>query len=96
MKILFLEQYAEAGGAQRCLLDLLPGVRAAGWEAHVALPEDGPLVPLLQERGAQVHFLSLGRYPSGRKSLATASGSSRICRRWRAKFARWRTGSRRR
>jgi glycosyltransferase involved in cell wall biosynthesis len=70
MKILFLEQYAEAGGAQRCLLDLLPGVRAAGWEAHVALPEDGPLTPLLRERGAQVHFLSLGRYPSGRKSLA--------------------------
>jgi glycosyltransferase involved in cell wall biosynthesis len=70
MKILFLEQYAEPGGAQRCLLDLLPGVQAAGWEAHVALPDDGPLTPLLRERGADVHFLSLGRYPSGRKSVA--------------------------
>jgi glycosyltransferase involved in cell wall biosynthesis len=70
MKILFLEQYAELGGAQRCLLDLLPGVQAADWEAHVALPDDGPLTPLLRERGAQVHFVSLGRYPSGSKSLA--------------------------
>jgi glycosyltransferase involved in cell wall biosynthesis len=70
MRILFLDQYAELGGAQLGLLDLLPGIREAGWEAHVALPGEGPLTPLLRAKGAEVHSIGLGHYPPGRKSLA--------------------------
>lgn len=69
MKILFLDQFSELGGAQRCLLELLPAAVRAGWETHVALPGAGPLVPLLQQRDVHVHALSLGSYSLGRKSL---------------------------
>src|SRR5256885_17159324 len=45
MKILFLDQFSDLGGAQRCLLDLLPAVLERGWLAHVAAPGDGCLRP---------------------------------------------------
>jgi glycosyltransferase involved in cell wall biosynthesis len=70
MRILFLEQFAELGGAQRGLLDLLPGIAAAGWEPHVAVPGEGPLLRLLREQGAPVHSLSLAAYSSGDKTLS--------------------------
>ena len=42
MKILFLDQYSEMGGAQRVLADFLPTVQRRGWGAHVAVPGGGP------------------------------------------------------
>lgn len=70
MKILFLDQYSDLGGAQRCLLDLLPAIRERGWEAHVAVPGRGALAPAAVARGATVDSISCGPYSSGRKSAA--------------------------
>jgi glycosyltransferase involved in cell wall biosynthesis len=72
MRVLFLDQFPEPGGAQRCLLDILPALRPAGWEAHVALPGNGRLTPMLHARGATVHPLSLSDYSLGRKTLRDA------------------------
>src|SRR5690242_16154621 len=60
MNILFLDQFSEMGGAQRCLRDLLPAVAARGWTAHVAAPGKGP---------PGTHSLPLSPYGAGRKSL---------------------------
>ena len=73
MRILFLDQFAELGGAQRSLAELLPAVDDAGWEPHVAVPGDGGFVRLLRERSIPVHNLSLGSYSLGRKSLWDAA-----------------------
>ena len=69
MKILFLDQFSEIGGAQCCLLDLLDGVRERGWQARVALPGNGPLVARLHARGVGADRLSCGPYRSGAKSV---------------------------
>jgi glycosyltransferase involved in cell wall biosynthesis len=53
MNILFLDQFTDPGGAQRCLTDLLPAVAARGWKAHIATPGNG---------------LQIGPYHSGHKT----------------------------
>jgi glycosyltransferase involved in cell wall biosynthesis len=67
MRILFLDQFSDLGGAQLCLLDLLPAVAARGWQAWLAAPGNGPLLERAQVEEAT--SLSLGQYRSGRKSL---------------------------
>jgi glycosyltransferase involved in cell wall biosynthesis len=69
MNILFLDQYSALGGAQQCLLDLLPAIEERGWNARVAIPAGGPLVVLLRERGIQVHEIRSGPYRCGKKSV---------------------------
>lgn len=51
MNILFVDQFSELGGAQQCLLDLMPGIAQRGWQAHVAAPGAGPLVTRLRDIG---------------------------------------------
>ncbi|SRR5260221_9306710 len=68
MNILFLDQFSDLGGAQRCLLDLLPAVRERGWRAHVAAPGDGDLRARSVALGAEFHSIRCGPYESGRKS----------------------------
>jgi glycosyltransferase involved in cell wall biosynthesis len=70
MHVLFLDQFSELGGAQRCLLDLLPEIETRGWRASAALPGNGPLVDLLRARGVRVHQIPCGPYRSGRKSVS--------------------------
>ena len=70
MNILFLDQFSDLGGAQQCLLDLLPAVRQAGWSAHVAVPGNGVLIDRLKSVDATAHSLPGARYRSGKKSLA--------------------------
>ena len=70
MKILFLDQFSDPGGAQKCLLDLLPAVREAGWSADVALPGKGPVVDQVRSLGGTVHSFPDEPYRSYRKSLA--------------------------
>lgn len=67
MKILFLDQYSELGGAQQCLLDLMPAVVWAGWQPLVAVPGDGALVARLRELHVDVEPLPLGSYRSRKK-----------------------------
>jgi glycosyltransferase involved in cell wall biosynthesis len=70
MTILFLDQYSDLGGAQRCLLDLLPAIRDRGWTAHVAASGNGPLLAAAAAQGAKVGSIVCGPYSSGRKSAA--------------------------
>jgi glycosyltransferase involved in cell wall biosynthesis len=70
MRILFLDQFSELGGAQRCLSEFCAPGHRAGWEAHAAVPGHGPLVRLLEQKSVQVHRLSLGDFALGRKRLA--------------------------
>jgi glycosyltransferase involved in cell wall biosynthesis len=68
MNILFLDQFSELGGAQHCLLDLLPAIAERGWHAHAAVPGNGPLIGLLRSRNVGVDIIPCGPYRSGRKS----------------------------
>jgi len=69
VNVLFLDQFSALGGAQRCLLDLLPAVEERGWTARVAIPPGGPLVALLRARGTEVDEIQCGPYGCGRKSV---------------------------
>jgi glycosyltransferase involved in cell wall biosynthesis len=87
MNILFLDQFGELGGAQQCLLDLLPAFIARGDSCHVALP-DGPMRKGVESLGARVHGITGGSYALGRKTggdvvrflLNTPSQARRIAR----------------
>ena len=68
MNILFLDQFSDPGGAQQCLLDLLPAVETRGWRAFCAVPGNGPLIERLRSLGIPVFELELPRLASGRKS----------------------------
>ena len=72
MRILFLDQFSDLGGAQQCLLDLLPAIRDEGWSAHVAAPGDGQLAARAVEFGATYQQLPLGKYRSGPKPWTDA------------------------
>ena len=58
--ILFLHPSADRYGADMVLLQLIRGIAPGRWNPVVAVPEDGPLVPLLEEAGAKVVFGPLG------------------------------------
>jgi glycosyltransferase involved in cell wall biosynthesis len=70
VNVLFLDQFSALGGAQRCLLDLLPAIEERGWTARAAVPAGGPLVELIKERGMGVDEIRCGPYGCGRKSAA--------------------------
>jgi len=72
MRILFLDQFSELGGGQRCLADLIPAVLARNWSATVALPGEGPFADLLRRLDVAVEFLPCGPYTSGRKTIRDA------------------------
>jgi glycosyltransferase involved in cell wall biosynthesis len=67
-RLLILDQFSQLGGAQRCLLDLLPAFLEAGYATHLAVPGDGPLADGARSRGAVVHRIPCGAYTSGHKS----------------------------
>jgi glycosyltransferase involved in cell wall biosynthesis len=70
MNILFLDQFSDLGGAQRCLLELLPAVRDCGWQAHVAAPGNGALRDQAIALGASYRSIGSGPYQSGGKSIS--------------------------
>jgi glycosyltransferase involved in cell wall biosynthesis len=71
--LLILDQFNQLGGAQRCLLDLLPAFLEAGYVTHLAVPGDGPLADGARSRGAAVHCIPCGAYRSGQKSWFDAA-----------------------
>ena len=76
MNLLLLDQFSDAGGAQRCLLDLLPAIRAKGWKALVGLPGDGELFARVRELGFETARITCGsranaaRFAAGTPALA--------------------------
>jgi glycosyltransferase involved in cell wall biosynthesis len=71
--LLILDQFNELGGAQHCLLDLLPAFLEAGYTTHLAVPGEGPLADGARRRGAVVHRIPCGAYTSGQKSWFDAA-----------------------
>ncbi len=82
VNLLFLDQFSDMGGAQQCLLDLIPAVQAAGWNAACAAPGSGRLFEKLRERGVTVHPLPETPLSAGAKPLGDfvrfASGAPRL------------------
>jgi glycosyltransferase involved in cell wall biosynthesis len=73
MRLLILDQFSDPGGAQRCLLDLLPAIRQRGWQALVALPGEGELFERVRALGFETARVDCGPYSHGRKSLRDAA-----------------------
>jgi glycosyltransferase involved in cell wall biosynthesis len=69
MRILLVDQFGEAGGAQYALLEAAAGFAARGWEVHTAIPE-GPLVDRLAPICKSVTPLMCGPFTPVHKSLA--------------------------
>jgi glycosyltransferase involved in cell wall biosynthesis len=69
MNILCLDQFGELGGAQRCLLDLIPAMAGRGWIVHVAAPGSGQLAERAAAFDFTVHPIRCGSYSSGSKTL---------------------------
>jgi glycosyltransferase involved in cell wall biosynthesis len=67
--VLFLDQTSSWGGAQR-VLEVVLGALERDFLPLVALPEDGPFANELRRGGIETLTLPLGRYRSGRKTLA--------------------------
>ena len=64
MRILLLDQFSDPGGAQQCLLDLLPAFREHGWPVLVGLPGQGKLFDAVRAESfetARIDVRSLGR-----------------------------------
>ena len=84
MRILFLDQFSDPGGAQQVLLDLLPAISERGWEALVGMPGEGDLFRRVREMGIETVQVECGPYTSGRKSAADAArflaGTPRLAR----------------
>jgi glycosyltransferase involved in cell wall biosynthesis len=72
--VLILDQYNQLGGAQRCLLNLLPAFLDAGYATHLGVPGDGTLADGARNCGATVHRISCGSYTSGQKTWIDAAG----------------------
>ena len=72
-RLLILDQFNQLGGAQRCLLDLLPAFLDAGYVTHLAVPGEGPLAEGARSLGARVHGMPCGAYKSGQKSWMDAA-----------------------
>ena len=68
MRILFLDQFSDPGGAQQVLLELLPAIRRRGWEALVGMPGEGDLFRRVRSLGFEACPVTCGPYRSGKKS----------------------------
>jgi hypothetical protein len=68
MNLLLLDQFSDLGGAQQALLELLPTIRARGWNATLGLPGDGPLFERARALGFHTERIDCGPYRSGRKT----------------------------
>ena len=62
MRIVYLDPSGQLGGAERSLLELLAGVRAAepDWPLHLVVSADGPLVARAAALGVPVDLVGTG------------------------------------
>lgn len=78
MRVLFLDQYSDLGGAQQCLLSLLPAFRDAGCSCLVAAPGPGQLQEAAAGAGAGVAVLPDAPLTSGRKTARDLARFARL------------------
>ncbi len=83
MRILLIDQYAEMGGAQRCLVDTATGFAARGWQLHAAVP-DGDLAETLRPLCSSIQTIPCGPLSSHRKTAGDAVKFAHQLRRQRA------------
>jgi glycosyltransferase involved in cell wall biosynthesis len=69
VRILFLDQFSDLGGAQLCLQDVLREASRRDWQAEVLAPGSGPLLKFARELGFPVHSLPLVHYANGHKTI---------------------------
>ena len=67
MRILLTDQFGEAGGAQRGLLEAAAGFAERGWELHAAIPE-GPVAAALAPLCRTIASLKCGPFTPARKN----------------------------
>jgi glycosyltransferase involved in cell wall biosynthesis len=67
VNLLLIDQFSDLGGAQLCLLDVVPAAQAAGWRVTCAVSGDGKLVDRMRALGVPVHSLHMTPLTSGRK-----------------------------
>ncbi len=68
MNILFIDQFTDPGGAQCCLMDLLPEVKCRGWNPHLLAPGNGELARWCRAGEIPVHTLPLRSCSNGTKT----------------------------
>jgi glycosyltransferase involved in cell wall biosynthesis len=69
-KVLCVDQYADIGGGQRSLLDLLPAFSERGWEPSIAAPGSGPFERQLCGSGYPTYNIVCGSYSIKKKRIA--------------------------
>jgi glycosyltransferase involved in cell wall biosynthesis len=69
MRILFLDQFSERGGAQIGLREILDETLRRGWQAMVMIPGNGPFHQDCADRGIPSRELPLSHYANGHKTL---------------------------
>jgi len=67
VNILALDQFPEIGGAQRCLIDLLPAFKNCEWNVSIAAPGEGGFLRVVRELGFETDILDCHTYQSARK-----------------------------
>src|SRR5258707_15021017 len=72
MRVLFLDQFSDPGGAQQVMLELLPAIRRRRWEALVGMSGEGELFEQIRGKGFDAVRISCGPYRSGRKTARDA------------------------
>jgi len=70
LRVLFLDQFSDLGGAQLCLRDVLLEVKRLGWQAEVMAPGTGPLLNFAEDLGMNVQRLPMMDYANGRKTAS--------------------------
>ncbi len=69
MKIMCLDQFAQLGGGQLCLLDLIPSFQENGWDVRTVAPGEGEFATRLRAMDCRVEQLRLAPLSSGRKTF---------------------------
>ena len=73
MRVLLLDQFSDPGGAQQCLLELLPAMHERGWDVMAGLPGDGELIGRFDALRVPTGTITCGPYSSSRKTMTDAA-----------------------
>jgi glycosyltransferase involved in cell wall biosynthesis len=59
MRILFVDHETRLSGGERHLVDMISGFEPGQVDAHVAIPDEGPIAAALRQVGATVHIVPM-------------------------------------